>query len=223
MSPIVPVVGPEVLAGSTRMKAGTAQKLVLNMLSTAALIRLGYVTGNRMTNMRARNSKLLARSLRILMAETGLDEPAAAVALEAAAVTCPQRSSCQDEPLATGRGGRPGHLARRDRGGNRNPARALSQGRGAIRRMTRRYDVRLGVPESSTERMTCAMPAMRGVTVAAAVSALARSTRGGSAGGPPTGADGMPADGGDVAGRTLRVTAVRRECPRRLPGRSTTR
>ena len=81
---IVPVVGPEVLAGSTRMKAGTAQKLVLNMLSTATLIRLGYVTGNRMTNLRARNSKLLARSLRILMAETGLDEPAAAVALEAA-------------------------------------------------------------------------------------------------------------------------------------------
>ncbi len=82
--PIVPVVGPEVLTGSTRMKAGTAQKLVLNMLSTASLIRLGYVTGNRMTNMRARNSKLHARSLRIVMAETGLDEAAAAVALEAA-------------------------------------------------------------------------------------------------------------------------------------------
>ena len=54
---IVPVVGPEVLAGSTRMKAGTAQKLVLNMLSTTAMIRLGYVRGNRLTNMRARNSK----------------------------------------------------------------------------------------------------------------------------------------------------------------------
>ncbi len=81
---IVPVVGPEVVTGSTRMKAGTAQKLVLNMLSTATLIRLGYVTGNRMTNMRARNSKLHDRSLRILMAETGMDEPAAAVAFEAA-------------------------------------------------------------------------------------------------------------------------------------------
>ncbi|MEO5820985.1 MAG: N-acetylmuramic acid 6-phosphate etherase [Vicinamibacteraceae bacterium] len=79
---IVPVVGPEVLAGSTRMKAGTAQKLVLNMLSTMTMIRLGYVTGNRMTNMRARNSKLQARSIRIVGAETGADDAAAAAALE---------------------------------------------------------------------------------------------------------------------------------------------
>lgn len=86
---IVPAVGPEVLTGSTRMKAGTAQKLVLNMLSTAAMIRLGYVTGNRMTNMRARNSKLHARSLRILMTEAGIDEAAAAVALDAAAGDLP--------------------------------------------------------------------------------------------------------------------------------------
>ena len=81
---IAPAVGPEVLAGSTRMKAGTAQKLVLNMLSTAAMIRLGYVTGNRMTNLRARNVKLHARSLRILMAEAEVDEQSAAAALEAA-------------------------------------------------------------------------------------------------------------------------------------------
>ncbi len=81
---IVPVVGPEAVAGSTRLKAGTAQKMVLNMISTAALTRLGYVTGNRMTNMRARNSKLHARSLRILAAETGLEETAAAEALERA-------------------------------------------------------------------------------------------------------------------------------------------
>ena len=80
---IVPVVGPEVLAGSTRMKAGTAQKLVLNMLSTTAMIRLGYVRGNRLTNMRARNSKLHARAARILQAEAGLDEAAALAALEA--------------------------------------------------------------------------------------------------------------------------------------------
>ena len=51
-APIVPVVGPEVVAGSSRMKAGTAQKLVLNMLSTAAMMRLGYVIGNRMSNTR---------------------------------------------------------------------------------------------------------------------------------------------------------------------------
>jgi len=80
--PIVPVVGPEVLAGSTRMKAGTAQKLVLNMLSTVTMVRLGYVTGNRMTNMRARNSKLHARSIRILRSETGIDDAAASAALE---------------------------------------------------------------------------------------------------------------------------------------------
>jgi N-acetylmuramic acid 6-phosphate etherase len=79
---IVPVVGPEVLAGSTRMKAGTAQKLVLNMLSTMTMIRLGYVTGNRMTNMRARNIKLHARSIRIISAETGVDDAAAQAALE---------------------------------------------------------------------------------------------------------------------------------------------
>jgi N-acetylmuramic acid 6-phosphate etherase len=81
---IVPAVGPEVLAGSTRMKAGTAQKLVLNMLSTMTMIRLGYVTGNRMTNMRARNSKLQARSIRIVGAETGVGEAAAEAALQLA-------------------------------------------------------------------------------------------------------------------------------------------
>ena len=81
---IVPVVGPEVIAGSTRMKAGTAQKLVLNMISTATMIRLGYVTGNRMTNVQTRNVKLQARALRILMAEAGLDEGAAMKALAVA-------------------------------------------------------------------------------------------------------------------------------------------
>ena len=81
---IVPVVGPEVVAGSTRLKAGTAQKMVLNMLSTAAMVRLGYVTGNRMTNMRPSNVKLRERSGRILAAETGLGEEAARATLEAA-------------------------------------------------------------------------------------------------------------------------------------------
>jgi N-acetylmuramic acid 6-phosphate etherase len=81
---IVPVVGPEVIAGSTRMKAGTAQKLVLNMISTATMIRLGYVTGNRMTNVQTRNLKLQARAIRILMAEAELDEAAAEKALAGA-------------------------------------------------------------------------------------------------------------------------------------------
>ena len=74
---IVAVTGAEAVTGSTRMKAGTAQKMVLNMISTAAMIRLGYVTGNRMTNVKSSNVKLKERSVRILMAETGLDEAAA--------------------------------------------------------------------------------------------------------------------------------------------------
>jgi N-acetylmuramic acid 6-phosphate etherase len=81
---IAPLVGPEVLAGSTRLKAGTAQKMVLNMISTATMVRLGYVTGNRMTNMRPSNVKLRARSERILAAEAGLDEGAARAALASA-------------------------------------------------------------------------------------------------------------------------------------------
>lgn len=81
---IVPVVGPEAITGSTRMKAGTAQKMVLNMISTAAMIRLGYIRGNRMTNVKPSNEKLKDRSLRILMAETGLDETAAGELLETA-------------------------------------------------------------------------------------------------------------------------------------------
>jgi N-acetylmuramic acid 6-phosphate etherase len=81
---IVPVVGPEVIAGSTRLKAGTAQKMVLNMLSTVTMIRLGYVTGNRMTNMLTRNTKLHARAVRILAAETGMSDEAAQARLQAA-------------------------------------------------------------------------------------------------------------------------------------------
>ena len=81
---IVPIVGPEVIAGSTRLKAGTAQKLVLNMISTATMIRLGYVTGNRMTNVQTRNVKLRARAIRILIAESGVDEKSASETLEAA-------------------------------------------------------------------------------------------------------------------------------------------
>ena len=81
---IVPVVGPEVLTGSTRLKAGTAQKLVLNMLSTATMVRLGYVSGNRMSNLQARNVKLRDRAERILQAELSLDQNAAHEALEEA-------------------------------------------------------------------------------------------------------------------------------------------
>jgi len=81
---IVPVVGPEVIAGSTRLKGGTAQKMVLNMLSTATMIRLGYVSGNRMTNVQTRNAKLQARALRILQVEAGLNEEQAQEILKSA-------------------------------------------------------------------------------------------------------------------------------------------
>jgi N-acetylmuramic acid 6-phosphate etherase len=64
--PIAPLVGPEIVAGSTRMKAGTAQKLVLNMLSTATFIRLGYVYGNLMVNVQPKNQKLVDRARRIV-------------------------------------------------------------------------------------------------------------------------------------------------------------
>ena len=82
--PIEPVVGPEVIAGSTRLKSGTAQKMVLNMLSTMTMVRLGYVAGNRMTNLMTRNSKLRQRALGIVMAECGLDEATAKSFLETA-------------------------------------------------------------------------------------------------------------------------------------------
>ncbi len=81
---IVPVVGPEVVAGSTRLKAGTAQKMVLNMLSTATMVKLGYVSGNRMTNVQTRNAKLRRRAVRIIMAAVGIDERGAIENLEKA-------------------------------------------------------------------------------------------------------------------------------------------
>ena len=71
---IIAETGAEAITGSTRMKAGTAQKMVLNMISTGAMIRLGLVKGNRMTNVKSSNIKLKERSLRILMSETDLDE-----------------------------------------------------------------------------------------------------------------------------------------------------
>jgi N-acetylmuramic acid 6-phosphate etherase len=79
------VTGPEVLTGSTRLKAGTAQKLVLNLLSTGVMVRLGKTYGNLMVDVQATNAKLLARSRRIVAQATGLDAGAAARALEAAA------------------------------------------------------------------------------------------------------------------------------------------
>src|ERR1051325_5395900 len=81
---IVPVVGPEVVTGSSRLKAGTAQKMVLNMISTATMVRLGYVSGNRMSHLQAKNVKLRERAVRIVMAETGAGREEAMAKLEAA-------------------------------------------------------------------------------------------------------------------------------------------
>ena len=72
--PIEIVVGPEFVTGSTRMKAGTAQKLVLNMLSTAVMIKLGRVKGNKMVDMQLTNNKLIDRGTRMIMAELGVNE-----------------------------------------------------------------------------------------------------------------------------------------------------
>lgn len=69
---IEPVVGPEFVTGSTRMKSGTAQKMVLNMISTTAMIQLGRVKGNRMVNMQLTNQKLVDRGTRMIMEELGL-------------------------------------------------------------------------------------------------------------------------------------------------------
>ena len=88
---IVTEVGPEVLAGSSRMKAGTAQKMVLNMITTGAMTRLGYVYGNLMVNLRLKNSKLAERGINILQQAAGVERDAARRALSTAA---------QDVPLA---------------------------------------------------------------------------------------------------------------------------
>ena len=81
---ITPLVGPEVIAGSTRMKAGTAQKLVLNMLTTGAFIRSGYVYGNLMVNVQPKNAKLADRARRIVAQAAGVTCQRAGELLEAA-------------------------------------------------------------------------------------------------------------------------------------------
>lgn len=70
--PVVAVVGPEFVTGSTRMKAGTAQKLILNMISTTTMIQLGRIKGNKMVDMQLTNDKLVDRGIRMIMDKTGL-------------------------------------------------------------------------------------------------------------------------------------------------------
>ncbi|BBG60936.1 N-acetylmuramic acid 6-phosphate etherase [Providencia rustigianii] len=79
---ITPVVGPEVVTGSSRMKAGTAQKLILNMITTGAMIRIGKVFGNLMVDVEATNAKLIERQTRIVMEATECDRNTAELALQ---------------------------------------------------------------------------------------------------------------------------------------------
>ena len=72
--PMVAVVGPEFVTGSTRMKAGTATKLILNMVSTSVMIRLGHVIGNKMVDMQLTNKKLVDRGTRMIMEQTGITD-----------------------------------------------------------------------------------------------------------------------------------------------------
>ena len=72
--PIVAVVGPEFVTGSTRMKSGTAQKLILNMISTSVMIRLGHVKGNKMVDMQLTNKKLVDHGTKMIMDETGIED-----------------------------------------------------------------------------------------------------------------------------------------------------
>ncbi|OMD77522.1 N-acetylmuramic acid 6-phosphate etherase [Paenibacillus odorifer] len=85
---ITPVVGPEVISGSTRLKAGTAQKLVLNMLTTCTMVKLGKTYNNLMVDLKASNFKLVDRSIRIIMNTTGVDTSKAAETLEKASMNC---------------------------------------------------------------------------------------------------------------------------------------
>ncbi len=86
---VVAEVGPEVVSGSTRMKAGTAQKMVLNMITTGAMTRLGYVYENLMVNVHMKNSKLVERGIHILMLACGVDRNTAVRAIRAAGKSMP--------------------------------------------------------------------------------------------------------------------------------------
>ena len=82
--PIVPMVGPEFVTGSTRMKSGTAQKLVLNMISSTVMIKLGHVRGNKMVDMQLSNNKLVDRGIKMIMNELSESTPSEKISYPAA-------------------------------------------------------------------------------------------------------------------------------------------
>jgi N-acetylmuramic acid 6-phosphate etherase len=86
---IIAEVGPEVIAGSTRMKGGTAQKMILNMITTGALTRMGYVYDNLMVNLHMQNTKLVERGIRILMTACGIDRQTAVDTIKSAGRSVP--------------------------------------------------------------------------------------------------------------------------------------
>ena len=86
---IVAEVGPEVVSGSTRMKAGTAQKMILNMITTGAMTRLGYVYENLMVNVHMKNSKLVERAIHILMLACNVDRDTAVRTIRVAGKSLP--------------------------------------------------------------------------------------------------------------------------------------
>ena len=112
------LVGPEFIAGSTRLKAGTAQKLVLNMLSTLTMVRLGKTYGNLMVDVRVTNAKLRDRATRIVEQVAGVDRDAAAAALAEAgddakvAVTMLRTGARRRRRRASGSHAADGHLRR---------------------------------------------------------------------------------------------------------------
>lgn len=123
--PIEVVPGPEVITGSTRLKAGTATKLVLNMLSTGIMIRLGYVYGNLMVNLQPKNEKLRVRARRIIREATGVCEERAGELLTAAgSVRCAILMELRGldraaaEALLQQHGGSVGHALRENRPGS---------------------------------------------------------------------------------------------------------
>lgn len=95
-------VGPEVVSGSTRMKAGSAQKMICNMITTGALTRLGYVYGNLMVNLHLKNQKLVERGIRIVQLVTGLPADEAARAIERAGDSVPVALVMTQAKLAKG-------------------------------------------------------------------------------------------------------------------------
>jgi len=88
-TPVVVEVGPEVVSGSTRMKAGTAQKMVTNMITTGAMTRLGYVYDNLMVNVHMKNAKLVERGIRVLMKVCDIDRDTAIRTIKSAGKSIP--------------------------------------------------------------------------------------------------------------------------------------